>query len=62
MRGLGTDIAIVSSMVFIAQFLLSSFMGGLVHLTGTTSVVMITAAVLSLCGSLCASQVLYLDQ
>lgn len=60
-RGLGTDIAIVSSMVFFAQFLLSLGMGTLVHLCGSTVVVVWSAAVLSACGAITATQVLYLD-
>ena len=60
-RGLGTDIAIVSSMVFFAQFLLSLCMGSLVHLCGSTVVVIWSAAVLSFFGALTATQVLYLD-
>lgn len=60
-RGLGTDIALVSSMVFFAQFLLSLGMGPLVHAAGSTVVVVWAAAVLSACGALTATQVLYLD-
>jgi len=60
-RGLGTDVAIVSSMVFMAQFLLSASMGSIVSATGSTTAVIVAAAVLSACGSLSASQVMYLD-
>jgi hypothetical protein len=35
-RGLGTDIAVLSSMVFLAQFTLSAVVGLAVHVTGTT--------------------------
>ena len=45
-RGIGTDIAIVSCMVFLAQFLLSSLMGSLVKAAGSTVAVIICAAVL----------------
>ena len=48
-------------MVFFAQFLLSACMGAIVHKTGTTASVMAAASVLSFCGSLCATKVLYLD-
>lgn len=61
MRGLGTDIAVVSSMVFLAQFLLSAVMGSIVHVTGSTTVVVVAAAFLSFCGAACATQVTYLD-
>ena len=33
-RGIGTDVAIVSAMVFLAQFILSSLMGTIVQLMG----------------------------
>ena len=61
-RGLGTDIAIISSMVFLAQFLLSAGMGTIVHVAGTPAAIMAVAAVLSLCGAVTATKVLYVDQ
>ena len=33
-RGIGTDVAIVSAMVFLAQFILSSLMGTIVQFVG----------------------------
>lgn len=60
-RGLGTDVALVSSMVFLAQFILSLCMGSLVHLAGSTVTIVIAASVLSFCGAVCATQVTYLD-
>ena len=60
-RGLGTDVALVSSMVFLAQFLLSLFMGTMVHFTGSTVTIVIVAAILSFCGAICATQVTYLN-
>ncbi|CAF0738784.1 unnamed protein product [Didymodactylos carnosus] len=59
-RGIGTDVAIISSMVFLAQLCLSSTMGTLIHLAGSTRIVTIVAALLSTCGALSATQVLYL--
>jgi len=61
LRGLGTDVALISSMVFLAQFILSLSMGSIVSATGSTVAVIIAAAVLSFCGSMSASQVMYLD-
>ncbi|XP_018575326.1 proton-associated sugar transporter A [Anoplophora glabripennis] len=60
-RGLGTDVAIISSMVFLAQFLLSICMGSIVSAVGTTTVVVSVASILSLLGAISASQILYLD-
>lgn len=60
-RGLGTDVALVSSMVFLAQFILSSSMGSIISAVGSTTAVIVSAAVLSFCGSMAASQVMYLD-
>ncbi|XP_073972296.1 loss of visual transmission isoform X2 [Rhodnius prolixus] len=60
-RGLGTDIALVGSMVFLAQFILSLIIGSVVSLAGTTTVYVLASAILSICGSISATQVLYLD-
>ncbi|GLV41148.1 Solute carrier family 45 member 1 [Carabus blaptoides fortunei] len=60
-RGIGTDIAIVSSMVFLAQFILSICMGTIVSLTQTTTAVICVASALSFCGAISATQVMYLD-
>ncbi|KAL5010419.1 hypothetical protein ScPMuIL_012724 [Solemya velum] len=60
-RGLGTDVALASSMVFLAQFILSAFMGTIIHAAGSTITIVIAAAVLSLCGAISATQVVYLD-
>jgi solute carrier family 45 protein 1/2/4 len=60
-RGLGTDIAIVSSMVFLAQFILSICMGTIVSWSGTTTAVVSVASFLGFCGALSATQVMYLD-
>ncbi|XP_059610363.1 proton-associated sugar transporter A [Phlebotomus argentipes] len=61
LRGLGTDVAIVSSMVFLAQFMLSLCMGTIVSWSGTTTAVVSVASFLSFCGALSATQVMYLD-
>ncbi|XP_023703460.1 proton-associated sugar transporter A isoform X2 [Cryptotermes secundus] len=61
LRGLGTDVAIVSSMVFLAQFVLSMFMGFFVAFFGTTTTVVSVAAILSFCGAIAATQVMYLE-
>lgn len=61
LRGLGTDVAIVSSMVFLAQFLLSMCMGSLVSYFGTTTTVVCVAAVLCVFGAISATQVMYLE-
>ncbi|XP_052900807.1 proton-associated sugar transporter A isoform X2 [Anopheles moucheti] len=60
-RGLGTDVAIISSMVFLAQFVLSICMGSIVAWTGTTTAVVTIAAMLSFCGALSATQIMYLN-
>merc|ERR1719445_1716376 len=60
-RGIGTDIAIVSCMVFLAQFILSSLMGSIVASSGSTVAVIVCAAVLSFCGAISANFVSYLD-
>ncbi|CAF4490035.1 unnamed protein product, partial [Rotaria magnacalcarata] len=58
---IGTDVAVVSSMVFLAQLCLSSTMGTFVHLAGSTAMITIVASILSICGAISATQVLYPD-
>ncbi|KAK7080404.1 hypothetical protein SK128_024266 [Halocaridina rubra] len=60
-RGLGTDVAIVSSMVFLAQFILSSCMGSIIAAVGSTTAVVCAASILAAFGALTATQVVYLD-
>ncbi|XP_031832072.1 loss of visual transmission [Nomia melanderi] len=60
-RGLGTDVAIVSSMVFLAQFLLSCCLGTIVSKSGTTTAVVCVASTLAACGAISATRIMYLD-
>ncbi|XP_037954089.1 proton-associated sugar transporter A [Teleopsis dalmanni] len=60
-RGLGTDIAMVNSMVFLAQFILSLCMGTIISISGTTTAVITTASFLSFCGAIAAANIMYLD-
>ncbi|XP_030747732.1 proton-associated sugar transporter A [Sitophilus oryzae] len=60
-RGLGTDVGLVSSMVFLAQFILSLCMGTIVTVSGTTTAVVSVASVLAFCGAGAATQIMYLD-
>lgn len=60
-RGLGTDVAIVSSMVFLAQFMLSCCLGTIVRISGSTTAVVCVASTLAACGALSATQIMYLD-
>ncbi|ESO93540.1 hypothetical protein LOTGIDRAFT_119222 [Lottia gigantea] len=60
-RGLGTDVALVSSMVFLAQFLLSICVGSIINAVKSTVAVVAAAAILSFCGAISATQVVYLN-
>ncbi|XP_041347296.1 proton-associated sugar transporter A-like [Gigantopelta aegis] len=60
-RGLGTDVAVVGSMVFLAQFLLSVSIGSVIQAVNSTVAVVVAAAILSFCGAVTATQVTYLD-
>lgn len=60
-RGLGTDIAIISSMVFIAQLIVSLSIGTLVSWLNSTCAVLYAASGLSLMAAISAFFVLYLD-
>ncbi|XP_055905348.1 proton-associated sugar transporter A [Eupeodes corollae] len=59
-RGLGTDIAIISSMVFVAQFIISLSIGSLVAWMATTSAILYAASVLSIGAAVSAMFVLYI--
>ncbi|CAG9136059.1 unnamed protein product [Plutella xylostella] len=60
-RGLGTDVAVVSSCVFVAQLLVSVIMGFAVKLTGSTAAVVAVAAALAACAAVTANRITYLD-
>jgi solute carrier family 45 protein 1/2/4 len=60
-RGIGTDIAIVSCMVFLAQFILSLCMGSIVAKAGSTVAVVVVASILSFCGAISANFVTYME-
>lgn len=59
-RGLGTDIAIISSMVFVAQLIISLSIGTLISWMATTSAVLYAASVLSIGAAVSAMFVLYI--
>lgn len=58
-RGLGTDVAIISSMVFIAQIIVSLSVGPLVSWMGTTSAILYVSTFLSFLAAIAAMFVLY---
>ena len=59
-RGLGTDLSLMSSMVFVAQFILSFFIGSLMKLV-TKSIVIYTGSILSFLAFITSTRLLYLD-
>ncbi|KAM3967239.1 loss of visual transmission [Aphomia sociella] len=60
-RGIGTDVAVVSSCVFVAQPLVSVAAGAAVQAAGTTTAVVAVAAVLAAAAALTATKITYLD-
>lgn len=48
-------------MVFLAQFILSTFLGSIIDLVDSTVTVVVAAAILSFLGAISATQVVYLD-
>ncbi|XKL66957.1 hypothetical protein PGB90_010377 [Kerria lacca] len=58
-RGLGTDIAIMGSSVFFAQFFLSLGMGTLVSWYGSTTAVPLICSILSFCALIVSTKVIY---
>lgn len=59
-RGLGTDVAVISSMMFVAQIIVSLTIGQLIKLIGTSAVIY-AASFFSTCAALMASRVLYMS-
>ncbi|XP_067628885.1 membrane-associated transporter protein [Eurosta solidaginis] len=58
-RGLGTDVAIISSMVFVAQLIVSLSIGPLISWMQTTSAILYASTFLAVIGSISAMFVLY---
>ncbi|BFF99106.1 proton-associated sugar transporter A [Drosophila madeirensis] len=58
-RGLGTDVAIISSVVFIAQLIVSVSVGPLVSWMGTTCAVLYASTVMAFLASIAAMFVMY---
>lgn len=59
-RGLGTDVAVISSMMFVAQIIISLSIGTLIAAIGTSAVIY-SASFFSICAAIMATQVLYMD-
>ncbi|KAL5285366.1 hypothetical protein ACFFRR_007219 [Megaselia abdita] len=59
-RGLGTDIAVVGSMVFIGQLIMSLCIGYFINYIGSTSAVIYASSFLSFCACISSLFVLYI--
>ena len=60
-RGLGTDIAIVGGMLFVAQIIISLGIGPFISLLGTTAAVIYAASLCSLLAACAALNIVYMD-
>ncbi|GBP09882.1 hypothetical protein EVAR_92433_1 [Eumeta japonica] len=60
-RGLGTDVAVVSSCVFVAQLAVSVAVGAAVRLASSTAAVVAIAAALAAVAAILAQKITYLD-
>ncbi|KAL4708308.1 hypothetical protein ACJJTC_007714 [Scirpophaga incertulas] len=60
-RGIGTDVAVVSSCVFVAQLAVSALVGLAVRAAGSTAAVVAVAAALAAAAALTATHITYLD-
>ncbi|VVC96308.1 unnamed protein product [Leptidea sinapis] len=60
-RGIGTDVAVVSSCVFVAQLLVSFIMGLALKVTGSTAAVTAVASTLAAVAAFTATKITYLD-
>lgn len=58
-RGLGTDVAIVGSMIFVAQIIVSMTIGSFIEWLDTPATVLYGASILGLASSISAYFVLY---
>ena len=61
-KGLGTDVAVLDIAYFLAQIVLSIFMGPLVDLTGSALPYMVVSALTGLVAVYCGSRVVFTDQ
>lgn len=60
-RGLGTDIAIISNMIFVAQLIVALGIGSFISLLGSTSAVIYAASFFSLLAAISATKVVYMN-
>lgn len=61
-KGLGTDVAVLDTAYFLAQIILSVFMGPLVDLTGSALPYMVVAALTGMVAVYCGTRVVFTDQ
>lgn len=60
-RGLGTDIAIISNMIFVAQLIVALGIGSFISLLGSTSAVIYAASFFSFLAAIVATKVVYIN-
>jgi solute carrier family 45 protein 1/2/4 len=60
-RGLGGDIAIMGSMLFLAQLVLSLCMGPFIQCLGSMVAIVVSASFFAFMAALTATQVVYMD-
>ena len=60
-RGLGTDIAVISSMMFVAQMIVSLTIGSLISVIQSTTAYIYAASILGMLAAISATRVLYMD-
>jgi hypothetical protein len=60
-RGLGADLALINSMVFCAQIILSCFIGTLMKFVGSKVVVIYASSLFATCGAITSRKLLYYD-
>ncbi|XP_055532662.1 proton-associated sugar transporter A-like [Wyeomyia smithii] len=60
-RGFGADVSVMSSMLFLAQLIISLAIGSIIDAVGSTTVVIYSASLFSFLAAIAASQVLYME-
>lgn len=60
-RGLGTDVAILHSMLFVGQIFVALTSGSIISWLDSVSAVIYGASLFAVCSAAAASQILYMD-
>lgn len=60
-RGVGTDVSILHSMIFVGQIIVSLTSGPLISLISSVTAVIYAAGIFACLSAICATQIMYMD-